>query len=64
MLTVIVELVFPLLHINDPVAEVDNVDVPLQLFVTVTSGVEGMSFGAAVAFAGSLVHPSNVAVTE
>ena len=59
-----VDVVFPLFHNNDPAAVVDNVDVPLQLFVTVTTGVGGRSFGAAVALAGKLVQPLSVTVTE
>ncbi len=43
-----VELV---LHNKLPVAVVDNVDVPLQLFTTVTTGVAGIT-GAALIVAG------------
>ena len=44
MLTVIGEVVSVVLHNNVPVAVVDNVDVPLQLFTTVTEGVAGVAF--------------------
>lgn len=53
----------PLLHANVPVAVVDNVDVPLQLFTTVTIGVEGVVLGAAIPLPGALVHPFVVVVT-
>ena len=33
-----------MLHSNDPAADVDNVDVPLQLFTTFTVGVKGVAF--------------------
>ena len=54
----------PVFHNNIPEALVDNVDVPLQLFTTVTAGVAGVDLGAAVAIAGILIQPSTVAVTE
>ena len=38
-----VEVVSLVLHNNVPVAVVDNVDVPLQLFTTFTVGVEGVA---------------------
>ena len=37
----------PLLQYNVPAASVDKVDVPLQLFTTVTIGVAGVAFGFA-----------------
>lgn len=36
----------PVLHNKVPVAVVDSVELP-QLFVTVTTGVDGVTFGAA-----------------
>lgn len=54
----------PVFHNNIPEALVDNVEVPLQLFTTVTAGVAGVDLGAAVAIAGILIQPSTVAVTE
>jgi hypothetical protein len=59
---VIDEVVAPLLHNNVPVAFVLNTDVP-QLFTTVTTGVDGMAVGAAVADPAKLVHPLTVEVT-
>ena len=56
------EVVWPLLHSNEPVAVVDNTELP-QLFTTVTTGAVGVSFGAEVPLPDSLVHPSTVAVT-
>jgi hypothetical protein len=61
--TVIELTVALLLHNNDPVAVVVNVEVPLQLFTTVTSGVEGTDLGCAVPDPGWLVHPLDVCVT-
>lgn len=43
MLTVIGEVVAPVLHNKVPVAVVERVDVPLQLFTTVTPGVAGVA---------------------
>ena len=42
---------------------VDNVDVPLQLLTTVTIGVAGVVFGAAVPDPASLAQPFTVCVT-
>ena len=53
----------PVFHNNEPEALVDKVDVPLQLFTTVITGVAGADLGAAVAVAGILLHPSTVAIT-
>jgi hypothetical protein len=47
LLTVIEELVAPVLQSKLPVAVVDKVDVPLQLFTTDTTGVAGTT-GAAL----------------
>jgi hypothetical protein len=60
---VIDEVVAPVLHNNDPVAVVESVDVPLQLFTTVTAGADGITFGAAVPIPAALEHPFTVAVT-
>ena len=60
--TVMDEPVSPLLHCNEPVALVDNTELP-QLFVTDTTGADGVDFGTDVPLPDSLVHPSTVAVT-
>ena len=57
------EVVAPLLHNRVPVAVVESVDVPLQLFTTVTTGVAGITLGAAVLLPAALVHPFTVVVT-
>ncbi len=57
------EVVSLLLHNNVPVALVDKVDVPSQLFTTVTTGGGGVTFGAAIAEPGRLVHPFTFCVT-
>ena len=49
-----------MLHNNVPDAVVDNVDVPLQLFTTLTEGVAGVDFGAAVPDPAELEQPSTV----
>ena len=56
------EVVSPLLHSNEPLALVDNTELP-QLFVTETAGIEGAVFGAAIPSPDSLPHPSIVAAT-
>ena len=61
--TVIPEVVAPVFHNNVPVAAVVNVDVPLQLSTTVTTGAAGVVFGAAVPLPGKLVHTFTVVVT-
>lgn len=53
----------PLLQSNVPDAVVERVDVPLQLFTTVTTGVAGVVLGAAIPLPGALVHPFVVVVT-
>ena len=63
MLTEIDVEVPPLLHNKLPEADVDNVDVPLQLFTTFTEGAVGVVFGAAVPDPTALVQPSTVCVT-
>jgi len=60
--TVIDAVVAPVLHNNVPAALVDKVDVP-QLFTTVTTGVDGIAFGAAVAEPAALTQPFTVCVT-
>ena len=62
LVTVIDEVVWPLLHCNEPLALVDNMELP-QLFVTDTTGADGVDFGTDVPLPDSLVHPSTVAVT-
>jgi hypothetical protein len=64
LFTVITEPVDPVLHKRLPVASVDNVDVPSQLLTTVTIGVAGVVFGAAMPVPGKLVQPLTVVVTE
>ena len=54
----------PLLQSNVPAAVVESVDVPLQLFTTVITGVAGVVLGAAIPLPGALVHPFVVVVTE
>ena len=63
MLTVMDEVVAPVLHNNVPDAVVDKVDVPLQLFTTVTTGVAGTAFGADIPLPAALIHPFTVVVT-
>jgi putative N-acetylmannosamine-6-phosphate epimerase len=63
LLTIMDEVVDPVLHNNVPDAVVDKVDVPLQLLTTFTIGVAGVVFGAAVPDPASLVQPSTVCVT-
>ena len=62
MITVIDEVLSPVLHNKVPVAVVDNVEVP-QLFTTVTTGVAGMAFGAAMPEPAVLVQPLTDCVT-
>lgn len=63
VVTVIVAVVAPVLHKRLPVAVVERVDVPLQLFTTVTKGVAGIAFGAAIPLPALLLHPFTVVVT-
>ena len=63
LLTVIDEVVSVVLHNKVPDAVVDNVDVPLQLFTTLTEGVTGVVFGEAIPDPAELVQPSTVCVT-
>ena len=53
----------PLLHNKVPEALVDNVELP-QLFTTITTGADGVVFGAAVPIPCALVQPSTVDVTQ
>ena len=62
VVTVMDEVVAPLLHNKAPVAVVESVELP-QLFTTVTTGVAGVVLGAAVLLPGALVHPFEVVVT-
>ena len=57
------EVVSPVLHNKVPVAVVESVDVPLQLFTTDTTGVAGVDFGAAVPLLSGLIQPFSVLVT-
>ena len=59
MLTVMDEVVSPVLHNKVPVAVVDNVEVP-QLFTTVTTGADGTTLGAAMPDPAALVQPFTV----
>ena len=63
VLTVIDEEVEPVFQSRLPMALVESTDVPLQLFSTVTTGVEGTVLGAAVPLPAALVHPVTVEVT-
>jgi hypothetical protein len=62
VVTVIDDVVAPVLHKSEPVAVVESVELP-QLFTTVTTGVDGVVLGAAVPVPGKLVQPFTVAVT-
>jgi hypothetical protein len=62
VVTVILGVVAPLLHNKVPKAVVDKMEVP-QLSTTVTPGVAGAVFGAAVPEPGRLVQPFTVVVT-
>ena len=62
MLTVIEEVVAPVLHNNLPEAVVDRIELP-QLFTVVTTGADGIDLGAAVPLPATLVHPFTVVVT-
>ncbi len=60
------EVVAPVLHNKlppDGAAVLVNVDVPLQLFTTVTTGVDGTALGADVPLPAALTHPFTVCVT-
>jgi hypothetical protein len=52
-----------LLHSSVPVAVVDNMDEPSQLFTTVTTGAGGLVIGSDSPKPSSLVHPFMVDVT-
>ena len=57
------EVVAPLLHNKEPVYDVAvNIELP-QLFTTVTTGADGIAFGAATTLPEGLVHPFTVCVT-
>ena len=60
--TVMLLVVSPLIHNKEPGAVVDKVELP-QLFETVTSGVAGVTSGAATPEPGWLLQPSAVWVT-
>ena len=63
VVTVIDEVVAPLLHNNEPVNDpAVNTELP-QLFTTVTVGADGIAFGAATPLPAALVHPFTVWVT-
>ena len=49
LVTIIGEVVSPVLHNNVPDADVESVDVPLQLLVTFIDGVAGIEFTVNVA---------------
>ena len=63
VLTVIDDAISPVLQRRLPTAVVDSVEVPLQLFTTVTTGVKIVALGDAVPLPAKLVQPSTVAVT-
>src|SRR4029078_4959676 len=63
VVTVIDEVVAPLLHNKEPVKEFAvSVEVP-QLSTTVTTGADGIAFGAAIPLPEGLVQPFTVCVT-
>src|SRR6185436_17939173 len=63
VVTVIDEVVAPLLHNKEPVKDVAvNIELP-QLFTAVTTGADGIAFGAATPLPEGLVHPFTVWVT-
>ena len=62
MVTVIEAVVAPLLHNIVPPVGIDKAELP-QLFTTVTTGVAGVAFGAAMPEPAALVHPLTVLVT-
>ena len=56
-------MVAPLLHNKEPVKDVAvNIELP-QVFTTVTTGADGIAFGAATPLPEGLVHPFTVWVT-
>jgi len=60
---VIDEVVAPLLHNKEPVKDVAvNIELP-QVFTTVTTGADGIAFGAVTPLPEGLVHPFTVCVT-
>ncbi|PHN95846.1 hypothetical protein CSC81_18305, partial [Tenacibaculum discolor] len=61
--TVILAVLSPVLHNNVPLAVVLKVLVPSQLSTTVTTGADGVVFGAAVPVPAALVQPSTVVET-
>jgi hypothetical protein len=63
VLTVMADVFAPLLHSKVPVAVVDSVDVPSQLFTTDTTGIAGAFLGAAVPLPAKLAQPFTVLVT-
>jgi hypothetical protein len=61
--TILVAVVIPLLHNNDPVKlEAVKTELP-QLFTTLTEGDEGTAFGAEATLPAGLTHPLIVWVT-
>jgi hypothetical protein len=60
--TVIEDVVAPLLHKSVPAADVDKVEVP-QLLTTATTGVEGSAFGTATPEPAGLIQLPTVWVT-
>jgi hypothetical protein len=57
-------VVAPLLHNKEPVNDVAvNIELP-QLFTTVTTGADGIAFGAATPLPEGLVQPFTICVTE
>ena len=64
VVTVIEEVVAPLLHKSEPVNP-EAVKTELsQLFTTETLGAAGMTFGSATPVPATLLHPFTVCVTE
>jgi hypothetical protein len=63
LVTVIADVVAPVLHDKVPPAVVDNIELP-QLLLADIVGVVGTDRGDAVAVPYGLVHPLRVCVTE
>jgi len=63
--TVIDGVVAPVFHTNIPAAAVDNVDVPSQLFSTVTTGAGGVAgCGLIAMLVGGDIQPSIVFIVK
>ena len=61
--TLIEVVVAPVLQSREPAEDVDNVEVPLQLSKSATTGAEGVDFGPAKPVLVLLIHPFTVRLT-